>query len=132
MAFEFNMRYFLWFLFLLATETAIAIFLKSGFIRHTFGDFLVVILLYCFFRSFWNTKPKIVGITVILIAYTIEFLQLFNFLEYMHLSHSTAAKLIFGNTFQFGDLLAYTLGIITILFIEHQFNSNGTSQNSRF
>lgn len=126
----FNSIYFLWFLLLLATEIAIALFLKTGFIRHTFGDFLVVILIYCFIKSFWNTKPLTAGIFVLLTAYAIEFLQLSNFLEHLNLSNSTAATLIFGNTFQFGDLLAYTLGISTILFIEHKFNSHETYKSS--
>ena len=125
----FNSIYFLWFLLLLATEIAIALFLKTGFIRHTFGDFLVVILIYCFIKSFWNTKPLNAGVFVLLIAYAIEFLQLSNFLEHLNLSNSTAATLIFGNTFQFGDLLAYSLGISTTLFIEHKFKSDGLYKN---
>lgn len=116
----FNMNYFLWFLLLFATETAIALFLKTGFIRHTFGDYLVVILLYCLLKSFWKARPITVGIIVLVIAYVIEFLQLFNFLEHINLSHSMTAKIIFGNTFLISDLFAYTLGISTILLIEHQ------------
>lgn len=123
MKFEFNVRYFLLFLLLLATETAIAVFLKTGFIRHTFGDFLLVILLYCFIKSFWNAKPLTVGILVLLFAYGIEFLQLSNFLEYFNLSNSKAAHLIFGNTFEIPDLVAYSLGIVTTLFAEHLLQS---------
>lgn len=117
-----NRIYFLFFLALLATETLIALFLKSGFIRHTFGDFLVVILLYCFIKSFWNLKPVVVGIIVLAIAFGIEFLQLTPFLKWLHLEGNSVAKIILGSTFQVGDLVAYTLGILFVLIIEFKYN----------
>lgn len=123
MTFEFKKHYFFWFLLFLAIETAIATFLKTGFIRHTFGDFLIVILLYCLIKSFWNAKSLNVGILVLVIAYGIEFLQLTNFLKALNLSDNRAAQLIFGNTFEVSDLVAYTLGIITGLLIEYQFQT---------
>jgi len=127
MQFTFNKTHFIWFLLLLSTETAIALFLKGGFIRHTFGDFLVVILLYCFFKSFLSIKPLHVGIGVLLIAFVIEFLQLFNLLGHLNLNHSTTAKVILGSTFHISDLLAYTLGIITVLIIEYKLKSHGSN-----
>lgn len=114
----FDKRYFSLFLLLFFVEAAIAFFLKDGFIRHTFGDYLVVMLLYCFFKSFLKAKPISIAIMVLIIAYIIEFLQLTNILSYFNLDHSTAAKLIFGNTFHISDLVAYTLGIITVVLIE--------------
>ena len=36
---------------LLITEVLIATYLKTGFIRHTFGDFLATILVYASFNS---------------------------------------------------------------------------------
>lgn len=94
-------------------------YLKNGFIRHTFGDFLVVILLYCFVKSFLNLNPKITGIIVLIIAFSIEFLQLSNLLEFLNLQNSHTAKLILGSTFQVTDLVAYTLGIIAVLIFEN-------------
>ena len=49
-------------------ETLIAIYLKTGFIRHTFGDFLCVILLYCFFKSFIEGHHFKIAISVLVIA----------------------------------------------------------------
>lgn len=115
----FNKRYFSLFLLLFFVEAAIAFFLKDGFIRHTFGDFLVVILLYCFFKSFIRARPIPTSIVVLLIAFGIEFLQLTNILAYFNLEHSKTAKLVFGSTFHVSDLIAYTLGIITVLSIEN-------------
>ena len=132
MKIKFHRNYFIWSMLLLATETAIAVFFKTGFIRHTFGDFLVVILLYCLIKSFWNAQPLTIGIIVLLIAYIIELLQLFNLLEYLNLTNSSTAKIILGNTFQFSDLVAYTLGILAILFIELQIRAHRLNQNYRF
>lgn len=120
----FNKAYFIVFVILLITETLIAIFLKTGFIRHTLGDFLVVILLYCFFKSFIKGKSFQVALFVFIISYVIEFLQLTKFLEWLNLQDHTIAKTILGSTFHFSDLIAYTLGIITILIFEHLSHAN--------
>ncbi|RYH75523.1 DUF2809 domain-containing protein [Flavobacteriaceae bacterium 144Ye] len=119
MTLKFNKTYFAFFTLLLVVEIAIAIFLKEGFIRHTFGDYLVVILMYTCIRSFSNIKPLAVAVGVLLFAFSIEFLQLFNLLDVLNLRDSHLAKLILGSTFHISDLIAYTLGVLTILCIEH-------------
>ncbi|WP_223033775.1 ribosomal maturation YjgA family protein [Hanstruepera marina] len=118
MKLQFNKTYFSGFILLFTIEFLIAIYLKDGFIRHTFGDFLVVILLYCFIKSFININPLSAGILVLIIAFTIEFLQLFQLLKFLNLEHNYIAKLVLGSTFQIGDLVAYILGIITVLLVE--------------
>ncbi|WP_203258986.1 ribosomal maturation YjgA family protein [Hyunsoonleella ulvae] len=110
---------------LFLTEVLIAIFLKTGFIRHTFGDFLVVILIYCFFKSFFKIDSKILAIAVLLFALCIELLQLINILSLLDMADNYSAKLLLGSTFQFTDLVAYALGIITILLVDLKFISNG-------
>lgn len=105
-------------IFLFITEVLIAMYLKSGFIRHTFGDYLVVILIYTFVKSFVNVNPFKLVLAVWVFSFFIEFLQLFDVLSILGLYQNHLAKLIFGTTFQISDLVAYTLGILTILFIE--------------
>ncbi len=119
MTLKFNKTYFPLFTLLLVVEIAIAIFLKEGFIRHTFGDYLVVILMYTCIKSFSNIKPLAAAVGVLLFAFSIEFLQLFNLLDVLNLRDSHLAKLILGSTFHISDLIAYTLGVLTILCIEH-------------
>lgn len=118
MKLTFNKNYFIAFIILFLIEVAIAVFFKTGFIRHTFGDFLVVILLYCFFKSFLKGSELILAIVTLCIAYLIEFLQLTDFLKYVGLEHNTWANLIFGNSFSVQDLVAYTLGVVVTLFVE--------------
>lgn len=91
---------------------------KSGFIRHTFGDYLVVILVYCFLRSFSKTKAIYLALITLVISFIIEFLQLTNFLEVLNLQDNTLAKTVLGSTFSISDLIAYTLGVITIYLID--------------
>jgi len=114
----FNLTYFIITLLLFSIETLIAIYLKTGFIRHTFGDYLCVILLYCFFKTFIKGHHFKITISVLLIAFIIEFLQLTNYLELFHLHNNQLAKLILGSTFHVLDLVAYSLGIITVIIFE--------------
>ena len=51
MKFSFNKRYFLAFVALLVIEVLIAKFVTDSFIRPFVGDYLVMILIYLFFRA---------------------------------------------------------------------------------
>ena len=104
-------------------EILIAVFFKTGFVRHTFGDFLVVILLFCFVKSFIPIKPIYLAVGVLAFSFFIEFLQLFNVLKFLGLEQNSLANIILGSTFHLSDLLAYTLGTVTILIIDLQFFS---------
>ena len=115
---KFNKTYFLLFLVFFLIEAAITYYQKDGFIRHTIGDYLVVIMLYLFLKSFINIKSITASLAVLLIAFVIEFLQLTSFLEYFNLENNYYAKLILGSTFQISDLLAYFLGTLTVVIIE--------------
>jgi len=105
-------------LFLL-TEILIAVYLKTGFIRYTVGDFLSTILLYCFFKSFLKIDCFKLGAGVLVFAFLIECAQYFNLLKLLNLEHYKLLTIILGSTFQVGDLVAYTLGILTVLIIEY-------------
>jgi Protein of unknown function (DUF2809) len=125
MKLKFNKTYLLLTILLFIIEALIAVFLKTGFIRHTFGDFLVVILMYCFFKSIMEINSFKLASCVLMFSFFIEFLQLANILNILHLQKNHLAKLILGSTFQLSDLVAYTLGTITVLFIEYKLKNNG-------
>lgn len=99
-------------------ETLIAIYIEGGFIRHVFGDFLVVIMLFYFFKSFLNFQNSYIALIVLLISFGIEFLQLIHILEILNLRNNKFLSIVFGTTFSVTDLIAYTLGICTVLIIE--------------
>lgn len=118
MYYKFQPYYFAAFYILLLVEIAIALFLKSGFIRYTVGDFLAVILLYCFIKSFFEIKIIYNAIIVLAIAYIIEFLQLYNFIDYLNLRDNKLIRTILGSSFSIQDLIAYSLGVISIVYID--------------
>ncbi|WP_425593904.1 DUF2809 domain-containing protein [Maribacter stanieri] len=78
----------------------------------------MVILMFYLFKSFLKANDITLGIITLLIAYAIEFLQLTNMLCYFGVEQSKWANLIFGNYFSIQDLLAYTLGILTVTSLE--------------
>ncbi|AUC80772.1 DUF2809 domain-containing protein [Lacinutrix sp. Bg11-31] len=118
MKITFQPYYFAVFYTLLLVEIAIALLLKGGFIRHTFGDFLSVIVLYCLIKSFVDIKPGLLTIIVLLIAFVIEFLQLANILDFLNLRDNRLIATIFGTSFSIQDLVAYTLGALFILITD--------------
>ncbi|CAM1361407.1 conserved membrane protein of unknown function [Tenacibaculum soleae] len=116
---KFNLNSFIIFILLFITEILIA--QTSGFIRHTFGDFLVVIAVYYLVASFFDISAKVIAISVLLFSYFIEILQYLNLVSLLGLSNNKLACIIIGNTFSIGDLFAYTFGIITVFVIERKF-----------
>lgn len=115
---KFSPFYFISALLLFVTEVLIALFVHDQFIRPYIGDFLVVILIYCFVKSFLNTPVVPTAVGVLLFAYTVELLQYFRIVEVLGLQHSRAARIIIGSSFEWQDLLAYTLGILVVVLVE--------------
>ncbi|WP_375239456.1 DUF2809 domain-containing protein [Aurantibacter sp.] len=115
---KFNSKFALITLYLLATEICFALFLKDGFIRYTFGDFLATILLYCAIKSVFNLKSKYIAFITLSIAFTLEAFQYFNLLEVLNLHHYKLLNIVMGSHFSLEDVLAYTLGTLCIYFID--------------
>ena len=114
----FQKQYFILFFFLFIIEALIAAFLHDRFVRPYVGDFLVVILVYCFVKSFFNVPVFRTALGVLLFAYFVEFLQYLKLIKVLGLESSGLANTILGNSFEWIDLLAYTLGIFTLLCFE--------------
>ena len=115
---KFNWYYFVLTILLLGLEILIALFAHGSIIRPYIGDLLVVILLYCFVKSFVNTPVFITAVSVLLFSYTIEILQYLKIINILGLQHSSIARVIIGTSFEWIDLLAYTAGITIVLFVE--------------
>ncbi len=125
MKLKLNIKYLTAFAILFTMEVLIAIFLKGGFIRHTFGDFLVVMMLYCLIKAFIAIDNVKLALFVLVFAYVIEFLQLADLLNFLDMKGNRLATLILGSHFSIGDLIAYTLGVISSVFIDEK-TSNDT------
>ena len=116
--FRFQWKYFVLTIFLLVVEVLIAAYMHDRIIRPYVGDLLVVILLYCFIKSFVKIGVIKAAIFVLLFSYTIEFLQYINMIKFLGLQHSRIANIVLGNYFEWIDLIAYTVGIALILLVE--------------
>ncbi|PQJ79252.1 DUF2809 domain-containing protein [Polaribacter porphyrae] len=114
---KFNKTYFVIAIVLFLIEIGIAKY-TTGFIRHTIGDYLCVMLLYAIIKSFVKISVIKTAILVLLIAYVVEFLQLSNLKNFYPDKYANTLKLVLGTSFSMGDLVAYTLGIATVILIE--------------
>jgi hypothetical protein len=114
----FRKSYFILAILLFLTEILIALYLHDNIIRPYGGDFLVVILVYCMVKTFFNTPIVPTAIAVLLFAYVIEILQYFRLIALLGLQHSRLACIIFGTSFSWTDMLCYTLGITFVVIIE--------------
>jgi hypothetical protein len=101
-------------------EVVIALFVKDSFVRPYVGDVLVVMLMYCFIRSFFNLNSIRTALFVLIFSFIIEFLQYMNIIEMLGLRKSALARTVLGTTFVWYDLVAYTIGVLIILIIENQ------------
>lgn len=114
----FNKKYFTLTLFIFCIEVVIALFVNDRFIRPYLGDVLVVILIYCFLKSFLKLPVVPVAVFVLIFSFTIELLQYLNIVEKLGLEKSKIARTVIGTSFSWMDLLAYVFGIIIVLVLE--------------
>lgn len=119
MIFKFNKHYFFAFLFLLIIEIFIAFYVNDQIIRPYIGDLLVVILLYCFIKSFVATAVLQTAIAVLLFAFAVEVLQYIGLVQKLGLQDSKTASTILGSSFDWKDILAYSVGFLLVLVVEY-------------
>lgn len=115
---KFNKNYFFLTLLLFVVEVCIALFVHDNFIRPYIGDVLVVILIYCFVKSFLKVSVTKAAIFVLLFAFSIETLQYLTIVEKLGLGNNKLAKTVIGTSFSWEDILAYIAGIMTVIVFE--------------
>ncbi len=86
------------------------------FIRAYFGDFLVVMLVYCAVKAFWNVEPKRLAIGVFVFACMIEVAQWFRLADVLHLTGWT--RVVLGTSFSFHDILMYAAGCLAVYWLD--------------
>lgn len=115
---KFNRNYFVLAILLFIIEILIAKYVHDRFIRPYMGDTLVVMLIYCFVKSFINKPVLPTALWVLAFAFLIETLQYFQIVNLLGLQHSKVASIMIGTSFAWMDIYAYIAGIIVILIIE--------------
>ncbi|MDD9195733.1 DUF2809 domain-containing protein [Aliivibrio sp. S3MY1] len=98
----------------------IALFVKDQFVRPIGGDVLVVIWLYYLLSSVIDMPSKQLTFTVLGIAYLVELGQFLNVNAFLGIEPSSSLHLILGATFDWIDLVAYTVGAIICYWVERE------------
>ena len=126
---RFQKQYFFLSMLLFSIEALIAAYIDGGLIRAYLGDILVVILLYCAVRSFFNLPALKVCLSVLLFSFIVETLQYFNIVTLLGLKNFEIAKIVIGTSFSWIDIGCYVLGTAVILAGE-QLHKQGEETNT--
>jgi hypothetical protein len=116
--FSFRKPYFFITILLFVIEVLIALFVHDAIVRPYIGDLLVVILVYCFIRSFLRAGVLRAAIASLLFSYLVEFLQYINIVQKLGFQDSKIFSIVVGTSFEWIDMLAYTVGIAVVLIVE--------------
>ncbi len=112
---KFNLKYFLLFIMFLIIEIIIAIFIHDAVVRPYVGDILVVVLMYCLCRSFFNINSKWFPVYIFGFATIVEIMQMINIVSLLNLEGNTIARIIIGTTFDFKDIGCYFMGALLLI-----------------
>ncbi|WP_246138942.1 ribosomal maturation YjgA family protein [Mucilaginibacter frigoritolerans] len=83
------------------------------------GDILWALMVYFIVRFLFITRSiKWVSIVSLLFCYAIEFSQLYQAPWINNIRHTVIGGLILGETFLWGDMLCYTIGIAIGIIVE--------------
>lgn len=115
---RFHTQYFIITVILFVIEILIALYVNDSFIRPYLGDLLVVILIYCAIRAFFDTPVVATAIGVLAFSFLVELLQYFNIISVLGLQHNRLARVVIGTSFTREDLIAYAAGIVIVLLVE--------------
>jgi hypothetical protein len=114
----FNPRYFILAVSIFLIEVLIALYVRDRIVRPYVGDVLVVIMIYCFIRSYFNVPILKVALIVLAFAFTIEILQYVRIVHVLGLNKSKLARTVIGTQFEWIDVGAYVVGIGIVLIAE--------------
>ena len=95
---------------LFVIEAAIAVFVHSGFVRHTLGDALAAALLYAGLLSIVKLPRPGAAAMAFTISLAIEIAQAAGLPDRLGLAEAALARLILGATFSWTDIAAYAAG----------------------
>jgi hypothetical protein len=115
---KFNKNYFSVAILIFLIEVVIALYVHDKLVRPYVGDVLVVIMMYCFVRAFFNMSSTTLAFLVLVFAFTIEGLQYLHIVRILGLQDSPIARTVIGTSFAWHDLLAYVLGISIVIAAE--------------
>lgn len=126
--FKFNPKYFYTTVLIFVIEVFIGAFVRDTFIRPFVGDVLVVVLIYCFIKSFWRIRSNVAIGFVFVFACIVEALQYLNIIDMLGIRQYKLLVIILGSSFDWHDIIAYAVGSAIVLWWENKFISNSRSK----
>jgi Protein of unknown function (DUF2809) len=108
--FRFDRPSFLIFLLILILEIIIGTFFHDRFVRYFLGDVLIVVLICYFIRSWCAIRLRVLLLGTLIFAVLTELAQYFDLVGLLGWQHSELTRLTIGSTFDWMDLVAYTIG----------------------
>jgi len=106
------------FIIVFIIEAIIAVFIHDNFIRPYLGDVLVVVLIYCFIKTFVRNETKLLPLYIFIFAVLVEVGQYFNLVTLLGLSEYKLARIIIGSTFDMKDIACYLVGCVGLFLYE--------------
>jgi hypothetical protein len=113
-----RMNYLIAALAIFITEVLIALYVHDDLVRPWGGDVLVVVLLYCLVRAATRLNVLAAASAVWVFSWFVEALQYLQIIRILRLEDNAVAQTIIGTTFSWLDIVAYTLGIVSVVGIE--------------
>ena len=118
---------------LFITEVIIATKLNDyHFIRHYFGDFLVVILLYFMVKAVINISARPLAINIFIFATLLEIAQYFHLADKLGLAQGGIARIVIGTSFSVSDLVMYALGCLVVYWFDILVTSTANGKERNF
>lgn len=99
-------------------EVLIALYMHDAFIRPYGGDILAVILVYLGLRAVTPMGVRSAVLLALLIAFAIEFGQLFHVLDHLGLGRNRLLRVVLGGVFDLKDLACYVAGAVLAGVVE--------------
>ncbi len=96
---------------MLAAGVAIELLFDGGFVRYTVGDIVIAAFIFWVIRAVAGLGVLRSAMVAIVITYGVELAQAARMLERLSIPRNRLTELVFGTTFTWGDLVAYTIGI---------------------
>lgn len=120
--FRFNRIYLGLTLLLAAVEISIGVYMHDRIVRPYVGDVLIVVLLYCSIRSFWEFPAVPLAVAVLVFAYLEEMGQYFHIADRLGFTRPSLMRTLIGTWFSWVDMACYTVGIGMVLAVEMIFH----------
>jgi len=113
-----KIKYLCAFIAVFIIEAIIAVFIHDNFIRPYLGDVLVVVLIYCFIKTFVRNETKLLPLYIFIFAVLVELGQYFDLATLLGLSDYKIARVIIGSTFDMKDIACYLVGCVGLFLFE--------------